>query len=126
MGISSSSITTTGVISSVIATVVIWWIWSALNWVWLRPKRIERVLKQQGLQGNSYRPLVGDIRDMVKMIKEAKSKPMDPYSNDIAPRVLPFVVHTIAKYGWSLFHENLLNCFSFYCVLFLLIIVIAW
>lgn len=82
-----------------IVTVVVWWVWSALNWVWLRPKRIEKRLKEQGLKGNSYRPLVGDIRDMVKMIKEAKSKTMDPHDNNIAPRVLPFVVHTIAKYG---------------------------
>lgn len=93
---------TTIAMSTVIAMLLIWWLWSALNWVWLRPKRIERRLKQQGLQGNSYRPLIGDIRDMVKMIKEAKSKPMDPHSNEIAPRVLPFVVHTIAKYGQSL------------------------
>ncbi|XP_061362850.1 cytochrome P450 72A15-like [Gastrolobium bilobum] len=104
LGISSPSLTpTTIAISTVIATVLIWWFWSALNWVWLRPKRIERRLKQQGLQGNSYRPLVGDIRDMVKMIKEAKSKTMDPQSNEIASRVLPFVVHTIAKYGKNSF-----------------------
>ncbi|OIW05528.1 hypothetical protein TanjilG_23314 [Lupinus angustifolius] len=90
-------------LSGVIGAVVIWWLWKALNWVWVRPKRIEKRLKQQGLKGNSYRPLVGDIRDMVKMIKEAKSKPMDPHSNDIAPRVLPFVVHTIAKYGKNSF-----------------------
>ncbi|KAF1885367.1 hypothetical protein Lal_00029256 [Lupinus albus] len=90
-------------VSGVIGAVVIWWLWKALNWVWVRPKRIEKCLKQQGLKGNSYRPLVGDIRDMVKMIKEAKSKPMDPHSNDIAPRVLPFVVHTIAKYGKNSF-----------------------
>ncbi|KAJ1379511.1 Cytochrome P450 [Sesbania bispinosa] len=56
---------TTIAISTVIATVLIWWIWSALNWVWFRPKSIEKRLKQQGLQGNSYRPLVGDIRDML-------------------------------------------------------------
>jgi hypothetical protein len=31
---------------------------------------------------------------------------MDPYSNDIAPRVLPFVVHTIAKYGMLLQHSS--------------------
>lgn len=96
---------TTVAIVTVIVTVLTWWIWSALNWIWFTPKRIEKRLKQQGLKGNSYRPLVGDIRDMVKMIKEAKSKHMDPYSNDIAPRVLPFVVHTIAKYGMSLLLE---------------------
>ncbi|KAK7258268.1 hypothetical protein RIF29_32854 [Crotalaria pallida] len=94
---------TTIALSSVIGAVVIWWLWNALNWVWLRPKSIERRLKQQGMRGNSYRPFVGDIRDMVKMIREAKSKPMDPHSNEIAPRVLPFVVHTIAKYGKNSF-----------------------
>lgn len=101
LGLNLTPITTFAIIT-VIATVLIWWFWNALNWVWLRPKRIERRLKEQGIQGNSYRPLIGDIRDMVKMIKEAKSKPMDPHSNDIAPRVLPYVVHTIAKYGQSL------------------------
>ncbi|CAJ1978212.1 unnamed protein product [Sphenostylis stenocarpa] len=104
LGISSLNLTpTTCAIFTLIGTVLIWWFWNAVNWMWVRPKRIERRLKEQGFQGNSYRPLVGDIRDMVKMIKEAKSKPMDPHSNDIAPRVLPYVVHTIAKYGKNSF-----------------------
>ncbi|XP_027355555.1 cytochrome P450 72A15-like [Abrus precatorius] len=106
LGISSLNLNltpTTIAISTLVATVLIWWFWSALNWVWLRPKKIEKRLKEQGFHGNSYRPLVGDLRDMVKMIKEAKSKPMDPHSNDIAPRVLPFVVHTIGKYGKNSF-----------------------
>nr|BAL45208.1 cytochrome P450 monooxygenase [Glycyrrhiza uralensis] len=90
-------------ISTVIGSVLMWWVWSALNWVWLRPKSIERRLREQGLQGNSYRPLVGDIRDMIKMIKEAKARYMDPYSDIIAPRVLPYVVHTVAKYGKNSF-----------------------
>lgn len=108
LGISSLNLTpSTCAIVTLLATVLIWWFWNALNWIWLRPKRIERRLKEQGFQGNSYRPMVGDIRDMVKMIKQAKSKPMDPHSNDIAPRVLPYVVHTIAKYGESLtYHIN--------------------
>jgi len=67
---------------TLIATVLIWWFWNAFNWMCLRPKRIERHLKEQGIQGNSYCPLVGDIRDMIKMIKEAKSKPMAPHSNE--------------------------------------------
>ncbi|ESW23798.1 hypothetical protein PHAVU_004G076200 [Phaseolus vulgaris] len=108
LGISSLNLTpsTCGIIT-LIATVLIWWFWNALNWMWLRPNRIERRLKEQGIQGNSYCPLVGDIRDMIKIIKEAKSKPMAPHSNDIAPRVLPYVVHTIAKYDESLtYHMN--------------------
>ncbi|KAK2433179.1 hypothetical protein P8452_30545 [Trifolium repens] len=101
--LSSLNMNPRNAIFTIVAMVLIWWIWSALDWIWFTPKRIEKRLKQQGLKGNSYRLMVGDIRDMVKMIKEAKSKPMDPYSNDIAPRVLPFVVHTIAKYGKSSF-----------------------
>ncbi|KAL1348560.1 hypothetical protein HN51_024527 [Arachis hypogaea] len=93
-----------GTMSTVIGVgLLIWWLWSALKWVWLKPKSIERRLRQQGIKGNSYRPLVGDIRDMIKMIKQVKSKPMDPHSNEIAPRVLPYVVHTVAKYGKSSF-----------------------
>lgn len=107
-------------IITVITSVLIWWIWSALDWIWFTPKRIEKRLKQQGLKGNSYRLMVGDIRDMVKMIKEAKSKPMDPYSNDIAPRVLPFVVHTIAKYGmllqYSSFSTLVVFIFLVFCI----------
>jgi hypothetical protein len=101
--LSSLNMNPRNAIFTIVAMVLIWWIWSALDWIWFTPKRIEKRLKQQGLKGNSYRLMVGDIRDMVKMIKEAKSKPMDPYSNDIAPRVLPFVVHTIAKYGTYMF-----------------------
>jgi hypothetical protein len=105
--LSSLNMNPRNAIFTIVAMVLIWWIWSALDWIWFTPKRIEKRLKQQGLKGNSYRLMVGDIRDMVKMIKEAKSKPMDPYSNDIAPRVLPFVVHTIAKYGMLFTYCNI-------------------
>ncbi|CAB4277173.1 unnamed protein product [Prunus armeniaca] len=58
--------------------------WKVVNWVWLKPKKLERYLRQQGLSGNSYRLLTGDLTDNSKMTKEALSKPME-FSHDIVP-----------------------------------------
>ncbi|KAL6313449.1 hypothetical protein AAG906_004412 [Vitis piasezkii] len=78
-------------------TVLISCLWRLLNWVWLRPKRLERCLREQGLAGNSYRLLHGDFKEMSMMLKEAYSRPIS-LSDDIAPRVLPFHCHFIKKY----------------------------
>ncbi|XP_015877882.1 cytochrome P450 CYP72A219 [Ziziphus jujuba] len=72
--------------------------WRVLNWVWFRPKRLERFLRQQGLSGNSYRLLFGDMKESSVMIEEAKSKPMN-LSHDTAPRVLPFLHETVKNFG---------------------------
>ncbi|CBI22131.3 unnamed protein product, partial [Vitis vinifera] len=76
--------------------------WRILNWMWLRPKRLERCLKQQGLAGNSYRLLHGDLKEMFMMIKEASSRPIS-ISDDIVQRIAPFQYHSIKKYGKSSF-----------------------
>ncbi|KAH7512763.1 hypothetical protein FEM48_Zijuj12G0124800 [Ziziphus jujuba var. spinosa] len=75
-----------GLVSIVIALA-----WRVLNWVWFGPKRLERFLRQQGLSGNSYRFLFGDLKESSMMTKEAKSKPMN-LSHDITPRVLPISI----------------------------------
>ncbi|RVW12129.1 Cytochrome P450 CYP72A219 [Vitis vinifera] len=72
--------------------------WRVLNWMWLRPKRLERCLKQQGLAGNSYRLSYGDFKEMSMMIKEATSRPIS-ISDDILQRVVPFHYRSIKKYG---------------------------
>ncbi|KAG9149926.1 hypothetical protein Leryth_010005 [Lithospermum erythrorhizon] len=74
--------------------------WKFLNFAWLKPKKLEKCLRDQGLKGNSYKVLYGDLKEMTKMIQEAKSKPMS-FSNDIVPRVLPQIAETIKKYGKS-------------------------
>ncbi|KAL0290571.1 UNVERIFIED_CONTAM: cytochrome [Sesamum calycinum] len=50
--------------------------WRILNWVWLRPRKLEKILRQQGFKGNSYKLFFGDFNEMKTMTKEAKSKPM--------------------------------------------------
>lgn len=72
--------------------------WKVVNWIWLKPKKLERHLRQQGLSGNSYRLLIGDLNDNSKMTKAALSKPME-FSHDIVPYVLPLLHDIFNKYG---------------------------
>ncbi|XP_022140103.1 cytochrome P450 CYP72A219-like [Momordica charantia] len=98
----------------VAATISIWiivgvwllvWGWRVVDWIWVRPKKLEKYLRDQGLAGNSYRILVGDWKDMSAMQKQAMSKPMN-FSNDIAPRIVPFLHRTIQIYGKNSFTWN--------------------
>nr|GMD36742.1 cytochrome P450 CYP72A219-like [Ipomoea batatas] len=50
--------------------------WGVLGWVWFKPKKLEKCLKQQGLKGNPYRILSGDMKELAKMTSDAISKPM--------------------------------------------------
>ncbi|XP_057451000.1 cytochrome P450 72A68-like [Lotus japonicus] len=91
-----------GVTTAGIVLILILWAWRVLNWLWLRPKKLERLLREQGLQGNPYRILVGDLKDLLKMQKEAKSKPMS-LSDDIVPRVSPYLECSVNKHGRNSF-----------------------
>ncbi|KAL8046829.1 hypothetical protein ABFX02_08G199300 [Erythranthe guttata] len=73
--------------------------WKVLNWVWFRPRNLEKWLRQLGFEGNSYRVLFGDSKEMSNMIKEAKSKPISAFSNDIVARVIPAIHHAVSMYG---------------------------
>ncbi|XP_061364308.1 cytochrome P450 72A68-like isoform X4 [Gastrolobium bilobum] len=88
--------TSAGITITVIVAVICGW--RVVNWLWLRPKRLERLLREQGLKGNPYRVLVGDLKDILKIQKEARSKPMN-LSDDIVPRVFSYVQQSVNKYG---------------------------
>lgn len=72
--------------------------WRVLNWVWFRPKKLEKLLRKQGLNGNSYRFLFGDMKDMNSMLKLSCSKPIN-LSDEIISRVVPHFQETVKKYG---------------------------
>ncbi|VFQ75932.1 unnamed protein product [Cuscuta campestris] len=74
-------------------------LWRALVWVWFKPKRFERILKQPGLKGNPYRVLSGDMKDLATMTSDATSKPMNLSDDYIAPRIIPIYLHLINTYG---------------------------
>ncbi|KAL6999706.1 hypothetical protein U1Q18_000862 [Sarracenia purpurea var. burkii] len=64
-----------------------------VNWVWLKPKKMERCLREQGFKGNPYKLLYGDTKDFISKIRESGSKPMEPTSDDLVSRILPFYYH---------------------------------
>ncbi|KAA8524064.1 hypothetical protein F0562_010506 [Nyssa sinensis] len=87
---------------SFVLVAFLWFVWRFMDWLWLRPMKIERCLRQQGLKGNPYRLFYGDSKDIYKMSKEARCKPIN-LSHDILPRVLPFHYHSIKEYGKNYF-----------------------
>ncbi|XP_049374072.1 cytochrome P450 CYP72A219-like [Solanum verrucosum] len=91
------------IIATIFVTILLVYTWKVLNWAWFRPKKLEKFLGQQGLCGNSYRLLHGDLEEFSKSIKEAQSKPINNLSNDIAPRIIPYFIQTINKYGKNCF-----------------------
>ncbi|XVE52981.1 hypothetical protein DITRI_Ditri02bG0168200 [Diplodiscus trichospermus] len=89
-------------LSFLIVALLMIWGWRILNWVWLKPKRLERCLRQQGLRGNPYRFLCGDLKESFAMSKQARTKPM-PLSDDIVEYVVPFLHRTVRTYGKNSF-----------------------
>nr|XP_011460595.1 PREDICTED: cytochrome P450 72A15-like isoform X1 [Fragaria vesca subsp. vesca] len=71
--------------------------------IWWKPKMLERRLKQQGIRGTPYTPLIGDMKEFVRQIKEAWSKPMS-LNHQIVSRVDPFTLNTVQRYGMHPLH----------------------
>lgn len=78
-------------------------LWKLLNWVWLRPKKLERALRAQGLQGNPYRLLVGDNREKFRILMNASKSQQSTSSlsddKNVAPHIVTFNHHIVNKFG---------------------------
>ena len=68
------------------------------NSIWLKPKLLQKQLKQQGIMGTTYKPLIGDMKEFVKLITEAWAKPIN-LDHKIISRVDPFTLNNVQKYG---------------------------
>ncbi|XP_042488951.1 cytochrome P450 CYP72A219-like [Macadamia integrifolia] len=77
---------------------VVWCGWKVMEWIWWKPKKLERLLNEQGIKVTPYKLLFGDLKENQRQFEEARSKPMS-LSHDIVPRVAPFHLQTIQKYG---------------------------
>ncbi|KAM0015287.1 putative secologanin synthase [Helianthus debilis subsp. tardiflorus] len=86
------------VATAIIVAVILSWGWKLLNWVWLKPKKLEKWLRNEGYKGNSYKFLMGDMIELATIVKEGKSKPT-PVTHDITSYALPFDHHIVSKYG---------------------------
>ncbi|CAL5342129.1 unnamed protein product [Camellia sinensis] len=100
---SNMEVTVSSVVTSIALVTLLTWAWKVVNWVWLRPKQLEKWLREQGFKGNPYKLLFGDTKEMIPMMKEARSKPIDPYSDDIVPHFLPFHHHCVNLHGKDYF-----------------------
>ncbi|KEH38470.1 putative 11-oxo-beta-amyrin 30-oxidase [Medicago truncatula] len=89
-------------VSGIILIIGLIWSWKVLNLLWLKPKKLEKLLREQGLKGNQYRLLVGDMKEYFNMEKEAKSKSMN-LSDDITPRVIPYYNESVRIHGKNSF-----------------------
>lgn len=70
---------------------------AAYSILW-KPKKLEKQLRQQGINGTSYKILHGDWKEYVRSMEEAWSKPMS-LTHQIVPRVIPFVHEIVQNYG---------------------------
>lgn len=99
------------VVIAIVIAVIIRRGWKVLNWVWLKPKKLEKWLRDEGYKGNSYKLLMGDMIELGKMMNLAKKDPI-PITHDILPHILPFDHKIISTYGISFFylfpHYNIL------------------
>lgn len=83
----------------IVASTFLMCAWMTLYRLWLKPKKLEKQLRQQGFRGNSYRLWFGDKKEEVSMLIQAKSKPIPLYHHDIAPRVVPVLHKLVSEYG---------------------------
>ncbi|KAK9003503.1 hypothetical protein V6N11_061062 [Hibiscus sabdariffa] len=67
------------------------------DYLWL-PLRIQHILNSQGIKGPPYRLIHGNSKEVVKMKKEALSKPMG-LTHDIFPKLQPHHYSWTNKYG---------------------------
>ncbi|XP_057792339.1 cytochrome P450 CYP72A219-like [Salvia miltiorrhiza] len=74
------------------------YLWKVLNWVWLTPRNLEKILRQQGFNGNSYKLFYGDFKEIERITEDAMSKPME-FTNDIEPRATPIFHQATKNYG---------------------------
>ena len=77
---------------------LLWGAAQALERAWLRPRRLDRALREQGMRGTVYRPPVGDLMEHKRLKKEASAKPM-PLSHDIIARVEPLLLRSMKEFG---------------------------
>ncbi|KAD2393361.1 hypothetical protein E3N88_40338 [Mikania micrantha] len=93
-------ITIVSCVLGVVAMLLFYMSWKISNWLWFKPKKMEKLLRDQGLKGTPYRFMYGDLKEMGQMLKESMSKPMN-LNHDIVPRVMPFFHKFITTFGRS-------------------------
>ncbi|KAI3798740.1 hypothetical protein L1987_34018 [Smallanthus sonchifolius] len=92
------AVTNTVAVSCAIVVVVC--AWKMVNMVWLRPKKLEKYLRNQGFNGNKYKLLFGDMKELSMMIQQSKSKHINIDDEDeVLPHVAAFSYQSLQNCG---------------------------
>ncbi|KAL8046727.1 hypothetical protein ABFX02_08G192809 [Erythranthe guttata] len=99
------------ILTSILVAASVTWAVKLLNWVWFRPRKLEKFLREQGLNGKPYRPFLGDLKDYVTAAKSERRRRTIKLSDDIIPHLFTYYHEIINKYGKILmgglvFHEG--------------------
>lgn len=93
-------------LQSILILVCITLVVKVVNWAWLKPKKLEKLLREQGLNGNPFNCFsLGDVLDFIKVAKTEQPKTIS-LSDDIIPHILPYYHQSVAKYGKYYFVFN--------------------
>ncbi|KAF8390130.1 hypothetical protein HHK36_024652 [Tetracentron sinense] len=66
---------------------------------WLTPRRIKKIMEEQGVRGPKPRFLVGNLIDVASLVTVATSNDMDSIHHDIVDRLVPHYVAWSKVYG---------------------------
>ncbi|CAL4964535.1 unnamed protein product [Urochloa decumbens] len=88
------------VCAALLVAVVAWCAARAAEWAWLRPRRLGRALRAQGLRGTAYRPISGDAAVADRLALEARSRPpLPPGCHAVVPRAMPLFHRAMEEHG---------------------------
>ncbi|KAL7103826.1 hypothetical protein ACP275_08G203600 [Erythranthe tilingii] len=90
------------ILTSILVAASVTWAVKVLNWVWFRPRKLEKFLREQGLNGKPYRPFLGDLKDYVTAVKSEQRRTIE-LSDDIIPHIFTYYHEIINKYGENSF-----------------------
>ncbi|CAM0881792.1 unnamed protein product [Alopecurus aequalis] len=95
----SASVPWSYLLYGLLGCVLPWQAGLLLDRLWWRPRRLERTLRAQGIDGTPYRFLIGDLKDFGRLNDEAWSRPLPLRCHDIVPRVTPFLYNNVRDHG---------------------------
>jgi len=87
------------VAATAVAAALLWLAAWTLEWAWWTPRRLERALRAQGLEGPGSRLCTGDITESTQLNRDARAKPLPAGSHDIVRRVQPMLYDSVKQYG---------------------------
>ncbi|KAI3466002.1 hypothetical protein Pfo_022665 [Paulownia fortunei] len=90
------------ILASMVVAASVTWAVKLLNWLWFRPRKLEKFLRKQGLDGHTYRPFLGDLKDYVKVMKAEQARSIK-LSDDTLPHMFGYYYQILTKYGQNSF-----------------------